>query len=58
MIETKQYRGKQRKTWTSDVTDWDGMGCMKCVIEWRKVERTGDPWHQTFCEVDCTNSDS
>ena len=30
-IEGTRCRGKQRRTWTSDVTDWCGMSYMKCV---------------------------
>ena len=36
-------RGKQRRTWTSDVTDWCGLSYTKCVRmaekrkEWRSM---------------------
>ena len=30
-IDGTKCRGKQRKTWTSDVTDWCHLSCMKCV---------------------------
>ena len=30
-IEGTRCRGKQRRTWTSDVTDWCGLSYTKCV---------------------------
>ena len=30
-IEETRCRGKQRRTWTSVVTDWCVMSCAKCV---------------------------
>ena len=35
-IKGSRRRGKQRRTWTSDVTDWYNMSYTKCV---RMVER-------------------
>ena len=30
-IEGTRHKGKQRRTWTSDVTDWCGLSYTKCV---------------------------
>ena len=30
-IEWSRHRGKQRRTWTSDVMDWCGLSYTKCV---------------------------
>ena len=41
-IEGTRRKGKQRRTWTSDVTDWCGSSDMKCVrrAENRKERRS------------------
>ena len=54
-MEGSKRRGKQRRTWTSDVTDWCGLSYTKCV---RRAEKNGVPWQPTFCKEDCTHSDS
>ena len=51
--EWLRCRGKQRRTWTSDVRDWCGMSYTKCVIvvenrkEWNSMaaNRLIRRWH-------------
>ena len=55
-IEVSRHRGKQRRTWTSDVTDWCGLSYKKCV-RMEKIEKNGVPWQPTFFFEDGTHSD-
>ena len=55
-IEATRCRGKQRRTWTSNVMVWCGMSYTKCVRVAESIKRA--PWQSNFFKEDGTHSDS
>ena len=56
-IKGTKRKGKQRRTWTSDVTYWCGSSYTKCV-RMAKIERDEAPWQATFLFEDGTYNNS
>ena len=55
-IAVTRRRGKKRRTWTSDVTDWCGMSYTECVRVVESREEWRSMWQPIFCEEDGTRS--
>ena len=56
-IQGSRCRGKQRRTWTSDVMDWVARATQN-VLEWQKVDKITVPWQPNYLFADGTQSDS